>query len=131
LRNIFKEIQRDLGTPWPDTGNLMRWARQGVLLLNTVLTVEAGQAGAHRNRGWERFTDAMVARLAETAPPTVFMLWGNDARSKRPLIPSDRHCVLMSPHPSPLSAHRGFLGNGHFSAANRFLAAHGRPVVDW
>jgi uracil-DNA glycosylase len=131
LRNIFKEIERDLGTPVPQSGNLTRWARQGVLLLNTVLTVESGQAGAHRKRGWEALTDALVSRLAATAPPTVFMLWGNDAQSKQPLIPTDRHCVLTSPHPSPLSAHRGFFGNGHFSAANRFLAAHGRSTVDW
>ncbi|QNM98275.1 uracil-DNA glycosylase [Chitinimonas koreensis] len=131
LLNIFKEIARDLGHTPPGHGNLVDWAGQGVLLLNSVLTVEAGQAGSHRKRGWERFTDALVAKLAREREHLVFMLWGGYAEAKQSLIDPARHCVLLSPHPSPLSAHRGFIGNGHFSAANRYLAEHGIAPIDW
>lgn len=131
LVNIFKEIARDLGHAPPGHGNLVDWAGQGVLLLNSVLTVEAGQAGSHRKRGWERFTDALVAKLAREREHLVFMLWGGYAEAKQSLIDPVRHCVLLSPHPSPLSAHRGFIGNGHFSAANRYLAEHGIVPIDW
>lgn len=135
LRNIFKELQRDLGLPMPGHGHLGAWARQGVLLINAALTVEDGRPGSHANRGWEALTDALIAAVAEKTAPTVFMLWGSNARSKAPLVRGhSRHLVLESNHPSPLSAARGlepFLGNGHFSAANRFLAGHGRLPLEW
>jgi uracil-DNA glycosylase len=132
LKNIFKELQRDLGIPAPQSGNLERWAQQGVLLLNTVLTVEEGKAGSHQGRGWEEITDAVIAhagrRLAE---PAVFMLWGSHAQKKRSLIDTSRHLVLEAPHPSPLSAHRGFLGCGHFGKANAFLTEQGLKTIAW
>ena len=131
LVNIFKEIARDLGHTPPQHGNLEAWAAQGVLLLNSVLTVEAEQAGSHRKQGWERFTDAVIRKLADARPGIVFMLWGAYAEAKAALIDETRHCVLRSPHPSPLSAHRGFIGNGHFSAANHYLAARGHAPIDW
>jgi len=131
LVNIFKEIARDLGHTPPQHGNLEAWAGQGVLLLNSVLTVEAEQAGSHRKQGWERFTDAVIRNLADSQSGIVFMLWGAYAEAKAVLIDETRHCVLRSPHPSPLSAHRGFIGNGHFSAANRYLAAHGKSPINW
>jgi uracil-DNA glycosylase len=131
LLNIFKEIARDLGHTPPQHGNLQAWADQGVLLLNSVLTVEADQAGSHRKRGWERFTDALVAKLAAERDGIVFLLWGAYAEAKAGLIDTSRHCVLTSPHPSPLSAHRGFIGNGHFSAANRYLEGRGHAPIDW
>lgn len=131
LQNIFKEIARDLGHNPPQHGHLQAWASQGVLLLNSVLTVEAEKAGSHRKRGWEKFTDALVARLSREQAGIVFMLWGAYAEAKAGLIDTARHCVLTSPHPSPLSAHRGFIGNGHFSAANRYLQAQGRAPIDW
>ncbi|HEY9102091.1 uracil-DNA glycosylase [Chitinimonas sp.] len=131
LKNIFKEIARDLGHTPPQHGDLSAWARQGVLLLNSVLSVESGLAGAHRKRGWERFTDALVSQLAAQQEAIVFMLWGAYAEAKAELIDPARHCILRSVHPSPLSAHRGFLGNGHFSAANDYLQAHGRAPIDW
>ncbi|QDQ25213.1 uracil-DNA glycosylase [Chitinimonas arctica] len=131
LVNIFKEISRDLGCSPPQHGNLAGWTRQGVLLLNSVLTVEAEKAGAHRKRGWEQFTDTLIARLAQRHDGIVFLLWGAYAEAKTGLIDADRHCVLRSPHPSPLSAYRGFLGNGHFSEANRYLVARGRAPIDW
>lgn len=131
LVNIFKEIARDLGHTPPQHGNLEAWAAQGVLLLNSVLSVEADQAGSHRKQGWERFTDALVQQLAQSRSGIVFMLWGAYAEAKASLIDTSRHCVLTSPHPSPLSAHRGFIGNGHFSAANRYLAAQGHAPINW
>ncbi|GAB3266821.1 uracil-DNA glycosylase [Chitinimonas naiadis] len=131
LKNIFKEIARDLGHNPPQHGDLSDWARQGVLLLNSVLTVEAEQAGSHRKRGWERFTDALVARLAEQQSGIVFMLWGAYAEAKTDLIDPNRHCILRSVHPSPLSAHRGFLGNGHFSAANDYLQRQQKTPINW
>jgi len=131
LENIFKEIQRDLGIARPDHGCLTAWADRGVLLLNSVLTVEEGRAGAHAHRGWEGFTDAAIDALNREREGLVFLLWGSYAQRKGQLIDGGRHCVLKSVHPSPLSAHRGFLGCGHFSAANRYLESRGQPPIDW
>ena len=131
LQNIFKEIQRDLGQPIPAHGSLQSWADQGVLLLNAVLTVTRGQAGAHANRGWERFTSRIIELLNQQCEHLVFMLWGSYAQKKGAQIDASRHCVLKSVHPSPLSAHRGFIGCGHFSAANAYLQENGRHPIDW
>ena len=131
LVNIFKEIASDLGVPMPESGNLMRWAQQGVLLLNSTLTVRAHQAGSHQNRGWETFTDAVIHRLATECEQIVFILWGSYAQRKGAFIDRNRHCVLQSPHPSPLSAYRGFFGNKHFSSANAYLVQHGYKPIDW
>lgn len=135
LANIYKELASDLGTVRPAHGNLEHWARQGVLLLNNSLTVEAGQAGSHAKRGWAAITDAAVAAVAAQEKPTVFILWGSHAQGKAARIPelaaSDRHLVLKSVHPSPLSAHRGFFGSKPFSQANAFLEANGRGAIDW
>ncbi|WP_308446483.1 uracil-DNA glycosylase [Chitinimonas sp. BJYL2] len=131
LRNIFKEIARDLGISPPQHGCLNQWAEQGVLLLNSVLTVEDGKAGSHRNRGWERFTDAVISALSTQHEGIVFMLWGAYAEAKRSLIDTTRHLILTSPHPSPLSAHRGFIGNGHFSSCNRYLTERGQMSINW
>ena len=131
LQNVFKELQRDLGLPPPDHGCLLPWARQGVLLLNAVLTVEDGRAGAHQGRGWEGFTDAVVEALDREREGLVFMLWGAYAQAKGRLLDTRRHCVLRAPHPSPLSAHRGFIGCGHFGKANRWLQGAGQAPVDW
>jgi uracil-DNA glycosylase len=131
LRNIVKELQRDLGVPLPDHGCLTSWARQGVLLLNAVLTVEDGQAGSHQSRGWEGFTDHVVDVLNRDREHLVFLLWGSQAQAKGQRIDASRHCVLRAPHPSPLSAHRGFIGCGHFSAANAYLVQHGERPIDW
>ncbi len=131
LVNIYKELQADVGFRPVDHGNLESWARQGVLLLNTSLTVEQGSAGSHRGRGWETFTDRAIATVSEHAEPSVFLLWGSPARKKKALIDTSRHLVLESPHPSPLSAHRGFFGNHHFSRANAFLVEHGRRPIQW
>jgi len=131
LQNIYKEIQRDLGINPPDHGCLLPWADQGVLLLNAVLTVEAGQPGSHQGRGWEEFTDAIVDRLNRERDGLVFMLWGSYAQKKGARIDRQRHCILRAPHPSPLSAHRGFIGCGHFGAANRWLAGRGARPIDW
>jgi len=131
LDNIFKEIQRDLGIARPGHGCLTAWADRGVLLLNSVLTVEEGRAGAHQGKGWEGFTDAAIDALSREREGLVFLLWGSYAQRKGQLIDSRRHCVLNSVHPSPLSAHRGFIGCGHFSAANRYLESRGQPVIDW
>lgn len=131
LRNIFKELERDLGITPSEIGDLRSWARQGVLLLNAVLSVESGKAGSHQGRGWERFTDRIISLMSEEQRPKVFMLWGSQAQRKGAHIDRDRHHVLTAPHPSPLSAHRGFLGCGHFSAANDFLVAKQRGAIDW
>ncbi|MFY8060070.1 MAG: uracil-DNA glycosylase [Arenimonas sp.] len=131
LQNIFKEIERDLGLPRPTTGNLTPWSDRGVLLLNAVLTVETGKAGSHQGKGWEAFTDTAIAALSGQREGLVFMLWGAYAQAKGGIIDRSRHCVLRAPHPSPLSAHRGFLGCGHFSAANRYLQGRGQPPMDW
>jgi uracil-DNA glycosylase len=131
LRNMFEEIHADTDAPIPGNGNLQRWADQGVLLLNNTLTVEAGQAGSHRSRGWETFTDAMIHVLNAEREHLVFLLWGRDARNKKTLIDPARHLVLEAPHPSPLSAHAGFFGCRHFSKANAYLQAHGQTPVVW
>ena len=131
LQNIYKELERDLGLPRPATGNLTPWAKQGVLLLNAVLTVEQAKPGSHQNRGWELFTDAAIASLADDRDGLVFLLWGAYAQAKGRVIDNRRHCVLRAPHPSPLSAHRGFLGCGHFSATNRYLQGRNAKPIDW
>jgi uracil-DNA glycosylase len=131
LQNIFKEIQRDLGIAPPDHGCLTPWADRGVLLLNAVLTVERGMANAHQGKGWEGFTDAAIDALNREREGIVFMLWGSYAQKKGQLIDTRKHRVLKSVHPSPLSAHRGFLGCGHFSAANQYLTEHGQAPIDW
>lgn len=131
LRNIFKEIQNDLNLSPPDSGGLEPWARQGVLLLNATLTVRAREAGSHQNKGWEIFSDAVIRAVNEKCENAVFMLWGSYARKKVSFANREKHLVLESPHPSPLSAHRGFFGNGHFSRANAFLAANGEETVKW
>ena len=131
LENIYKEQQRDLGLPRPDHGWLMPWARRGVLLLNAVLTVEEGRAGSHQGKGWEGFTDHVVDVLNREREGLVFLLWGSYAQAKGRVIDPRRHRVLKAPHPSPLSAHRGFIGCGHFSAANDYLARRGVEPIDW
>lgn len=135
LVNIYKELESDLGLPRPATGNLAKWAGQGVLLLNNTLTVEAGLAGSHAGRGWDAITDAAVAAVAEREVPTVFILWGSHAKKKASRIPAltrnSVHLVLSSAHPSPLSAHNGFFSSRPFSQANAFLEANGRGVIDW
>lgn len=131
LVNIFKEIQSDLGTPVPQSGNLTRWAEQGVLLLNATLTVRAHQAGSHQKHGWEEFTDAAIRALAQEREHIVFILWGAYAQGKAQMIDASRHLVLKSVHPSPLSAHRGFFGNRHFSRANEYLVQNGIEPVVW
>ncbi|MEX3583253.1 MAG: uracil-DNA glycosylase [Burkholderia sp.] len=131
LRNIFKEIAENFGHDTPKHGCLDSWARQGVLLLNTVLTVEQGAAASHAKRGWEPCTDKLICELARRHRELVFMLWGAHAQAKRALFDISAHCVLESPHPSPLSAHRGFLGNRHFALANDYLAKHGKAPIDW
>ena len=135
LVNIYKELQSDLGIARPSHGFLEHWARQGVLLLNSVLTVEMGAAASHKDRGWERFTDAVIRLVAARPEPVVFMLWGSHAQKKaafvRDVAQGGRHLVLRAAHPSPLSAHNGFFGCRHFSRANAFLEAHGRMPIDW
>jgi uracil-DNA glycosylase len=131
LVNIFKEIQSDMGTVPPTNGNLMRWAEQGVLLLNATLTVRAHQAGSHQRKGWELFTDAVIRKVAEMHQGIVFMLWGNYAQKKGAFISEQDHLVLKSAHPSPLSAYQGFLGCKHFSKCNDFLQANGKPPIIW
>ncbi|MFP3569174.1 uracil-DNA glycosylase [Paraburkholderia sp. SIMBA_030] len=131
LRNIFKEIAASLGYEPPRHGCLDAWARQGVLLLNTVLTVERNSAASHAKRGWEKCTDTLIHELAMRHDGLVFMLWGAHAQAKRALLGGKSHYVLEAPHPSPLSAHRGFLGCGHFASANAYLAKHGRQPIDW
>lgn len=132
LVNIFKEIELDLGTPMPPSGDLTRWARQGVLLLNATLTVRAHQAASHQRRGWEEFTDAAIRALNADRDHLVFILWGGYARGKAPLIDASRHLILQSVHPSPLSANRGgWFGNHHFSRANEYLTQHGMEPIKW
>lgn len=138
LRNIYKELASDLAIAPPEHGNLTEWAERGVLLLNTALTVEAGQAGSHAGRGWDAITDACVAAVAAREAPSVFILWGSHAQKTAQRIPDlrdpengGRHCIIASPHPSPLSAHRGFFGSHPFSRANAFLEQAGRGAVDW
>lgn len=131
LQNIYKELQTDLGITPPASGDLSRWARQGVLLLNATLTVRAGQAGSHQGHGWEEFTDAAIRRLAEEREGLVFILWGAYAQRKGAFINRMRHCVIESPHPSPLSAARGFFGSRPFSRANDYLVRHGQKPIEW
>ncbi|MFZ5724020.1 MAG: uracil-DNA glycosylase [Pseudomonadota bacterium] len=131
LVNIYKEIASDLGIPPPRHGHLEHWAQQGVLLLNAVLTVQAHNAASHAGKGWERFTDAAIDRLNRDREHLVFMLWGSYAQKKGAVIDRDRHLVLTAPHPSPLSAHRGFFGCRHFSQANGYLVRHGIEPIDW
>ena len=131
LLNIFKEIERDLGKPTPTSGNLTRWAQQGVLLLNATLTVQAHMAGSHQGKGWETFTDAVIHKLATEKEHLVFMLWGSYAQKKGAFIDSQKHLTLKSVHPSPLSAYRGFIGNSHFSLANQYLKKNGIPEINW
>lgn len=131
LVNIFKEIQTDIGTPVPSSGNLTRWAQQGVLLLNATLTVREHQAGSHQRRGWETFTDSVIRLLSDTRENLVFILWGGYAQSKSYLIDGRKHLVLSSAHPSPLSAYRGFFGNHHFSLTNQYLISKGIEPIKW
>lgn len=131
LMNIFKEIHDDIGTPLPVDGDLSRWARQGVFLLNATLTVEAHRAGSHQGKGWEMFTDETIRQLSQQREGLVFMLWGSYAGNKAALIDTTKHLVLRSPHPSPLSAHRGFFGNHHFSQANDYLIKQGKQPIEW
>ena len=131
LVNIYKELQSDLGIPPARHGHLEHWARQGVLLLNSVLTVEMGQAASHQGKGWERFTDAVIAQVNMRTEPVVFMLWGSYAQRKAAFVDAERHLVLKAPHPSPLSAHNGFFGCRHFSKANAFMESNGMHPIDW
>lgn len=131
LVNIFKEINRDMGIPVPKSGNLTRWANQGVLLLNATLTVQAHMAGSHQKKGWETFTDAAIHKLAEGRENIVFILWGAYAQKKAAFIDMNKHLVLRSVHPSPLSAHNGFFGNNHFSEANKYLISKGIEPIEW
>ena len=132
LKNIYKEIVSDLGAlTTPQSGNLTSWAEQGVLLLNSVLTVEAHQAASHQGRGWEQFTDRIIEVLSEQREGLVFMLWGSYAQKKGKVIDQSKHCILSAPHPSPLSAHRGFLGCQHFSLCNAYLKDQGEEGIDW
>lgn len=131
LQNIYKELQDDLGCEIPSHGYLKKWADQGVLLLNTVLTVRAHQANSHQGRGWEQFTDAIIRAVNAKDSPVVYMLWGRPAQSKIPMLTNPNHLILKAPHPSPLSAYRGFFGCKHFSQANAFLESHGESPIDW
>lgn len=131
LQNIFKEIHSELGLPIPQHGHLTAWAQQGVLLLNSVLSVECSRAASHRGRGWETFTDTVIDLVNREREGVVFMLWGSYAQRKGAVIDARRHCVLKAPHPSPLSAHRGFFGCGHFRAANEYLQSRGLTPIDW
>jgi uracil-DNA glycosylase len=131
LVNIYKELKSDLGVEPPRHGNLESWARQGVLLLNSVLTVEAGKAASHQGKGWERFTDAVIRRVIDLERPVVFILWGAYAQKKASFVDRSKHLVIASPHPSPLSAHNGFFGSKPFSKANAFLQSKGEKTIDW
>ena len=131
LQNIFKELQRDTGTPYPSHGDLAGWAQEGVFLLNASLTVRAAEPMSHSQIGWAIFTDAVIRTISKDCPKVVFMLWGKFAQEKQTLIDSSKHLILKAPHPSPLSAHQGFVGCGHFSACNHFLAKNGIDPINW
>ena len=131
LQNIFKEINSDTGTPVPQSGNLTRWTEQGILLLNAILTVRAGQASSHREHGWEQFTDTVIQKISEQKSGVVFLLWGKFARSKKVLIDGGKHLILEAPHPSPYSADYGFFGCKHFSKANEYLIRNGDEAIEW
>ena len=129
--NIYKDLNRDLGIPIPQSGDLTHWAEQGVLLLNATLTVEAHRAGSHQGKGWEQFTDAIIQAVNAQDRPIVYFLWGRPAQNKIPMLTNPKHLILKAPHPSPLSAYRGFFGCKHFSQANEFLKANGVEPIDW
>ena len=131
LKNIYKEISSETGFAMPNHGDLTGWATQGVLLLNTVLTVRKGQANSHKNKGWEAFTDGIIKKISEKKKKVVFLLWGANARSKKALIDTKKHLVLETVHPSPLSAYNGFFGSGHFVKTNEYLKANGQQIIDW
>ena len=131
LQNIYKELETDVGCYIPNNGYLKKWADQGVLLLNTVLTVRAHQAGSHQGKGWEQFTDAIIEAVNAQDRPIVYLLWGKPAQSKIPMLTNPKHLILKAPHPSPLSAYRGFFGCRHFSQTNEFLQSHGIDPIDW
>ncbi len=131
LKNIFKELEAELGIPEPECGELIGWAKQGVLLLNTTLTVRESQPQSHKGMGWETFTDTVISNINNKTRPVVFMLWGANARAKRAIVTNPAHLVLECAHPSPLSAYNGFFGCGHFKAANEFLLSHGEREIDW
>ena len=131
LENIYKELSDDLGCYIPNNGYLVKWAQQGVLMLNTVLTVRAHQANSHQGKGWEQFTDAIIQAVNSQDRPIVYLLWGRPAQSKIPMLTNPKHLILKAPHPSPLSAYRGFFGCKHFSKANEFLTANGQEAIDW
>lgn len=131
LKNIYKEIELDLGIELPTSNDLSRWAKQGVLLINATLTVEANKAGSHQNKGWEEFTDSVINHLAKEKQGIVFLLWGSYAQKKGGFIDETKHLVLKSVHPSPLSAYRGFFGNNHFSQTNNYLISNGKEPIDW
>lgn len=131
LKNIYKELQSELGCEIPNNGYLMKWAKQGVLLLNAVLTVEKDKPASHRGKGWEQFTDRIIQEIDQKEEPVVFMLWGNFAKSKADLLTNPNHLVLTSAHPSPFSARNGFFGNNHFIKANEYLTEHGLEPIDW
>lgn len=131
LVNIFKEIERDLQIPFPPSGNLTRWAQQGVFLLNATLSVREGMAGSHQNKGWEEFTDRVIKEISDKKSNVVFMLWGSYAQRKGAIIDTKKHCVLKAVHPSPLSAYRGFIGCGHFGMANQYLSQKGLAPINW
>lgn len=131
LKNIFKELKNDLGYPMPQSGSLVKWAEQGVLLLNSVLTVQAGKPNSHQGKGWEIFTDQVISTLDEREKPVIFLLWGKNAQEKQRLITNSRHYKILAPHPSPLSAYRGFFDSKPFSQANGYLRANGLKEIDW
>jgi len=131
LMNIFKELKSDVGMPIPESGNLSHWANQGVLLLNATLTVEAENAGSHQGKGWEQFTDHIISAISDQQKHVVFILWGNYAQAKSYLIDESKHLILTAPHPSPLSAHRGFFGSKHFSQTNEYLEQHKITPIEW
>ena len=131
LKNIYKEISSETGFAMPNHGDLTGWATQGVLLLNTVLTVRKGQANSHKNKGWEAFTDGIIKKISDKKQNVVFLLWGANARSKKALIDTKKHLVLETVHPSPLSAYNGFFGSGHFVKTNEYLKANGQQIIDW
>ena len=131
LKNIYKEISSETGFAMPNHGDLTGWAKQGVLLLNSVLTVRKGQANSHKNKGWEFFTDGIIKKISENKENVVFLLWGANARSKKALIDTKKHLVLETVHPSPLSAYNGFFGSGHFVKTNEYLKANGQQIIDW
>jgi uracil-DNA glycosylase len=131
LKNIFQELESDVGCPYPTSGNLTKWAKQGVLLLNAVLTVRAHEAHSHKDKGWEYFTDATIKAISDNLENVVFILWGRPAQMKERLIDGSKHLILKAPHPSPLSAYRGFFGSKPFSQANAYLAAHNKQPIDW